>query len=1216
MPEGRVQKMTDGRWVELLKRTYPSGDYEKRLEGLAIEEIRISRETSVWEVFLRCPFLPAEEEQRQIRSAFCDCFGGNVIYQIQYTQTDDTTVQDDVVALQAAPPTDIATLQSDPSVRHGSLPLPGPDEMEAELNQRLAEKQNGMPGKQKGPALYLGRRISGKTSKLSALLDESKNTIIEVRAFRVNDQRLLKAGTLLYDFDVTDYSGSIKVKIFVDPKNQKRVKQNWLKVGAWYRMKGSARYDTYQKDLVFFPDDVMEATEALRQDRADLKRVELHMHTKLSAMDALISPAELIRQAVAWGHDAVAVTDHGVVQAFPELMDAAAKANANAAGQTRLKVIYGMEGYLIEGDGKAFMKDNKKRRKVSQSAEADAGEEESPDRENEQDGWHIILLAKNRTGIRNLYKLVTLSHLEFFRRRPRIPREALTQLREGLIIGSACEAGELFRLVLAGADETTLEAAAAFYDYLEIQPVMNNGYLVRGGVVADEEGLRDLNRKVLALGRKLGKPVAATGDVHFLLPEDEILRRILQAGQKYKDADIQPPLYYRTTEEMLEEFAYLGEEEARRVVVEATRAIADQVEDLQPIPNKLSTPRLPGAREAIEGMVRRKATQLYGEPLPDWIGQRLEREIRSITDYGYADLYYIAHKLVKFSNDNGYIVGSRGSIGSSLVAYLSDITEVNPLAPHYRCPNESCRLVIRGDESLYDCGADMPDMDCPSCGRRMMKEGFHIPFEVFLGFEGEKIPDIDLNFSGEYQTQAQKYTEELFGREHVFKAGTVFTVADKTAFGFVKNYFKDRGLAVREVETERLAGGLTGVRRTTSQHPGGIVVLPEGDEIVNYTPVQRPADDPDSEFVTTHFDYHAIEKCLVKLDILGHDTPTMIRMLTEMTGKDIREIPLDDPSVLSLFRSPEALGIETGESGIETGALGIPEFGTGFVQGMLLDVKPTTLSELVRISGFSHGTDVWLGNARDVLKNNLGTMKEVIGCREDIMLPLIRAGLNPLHAFKIMEKVRRGGGLSGEDVSAMEEAEVPGWYIDSCNKIKYLFPKAHAAAYVTMAFRIAWFKVFEPLAYYAATFTVREGLDGVIAAGGREKIEETMAEIRVKRERKEASAREEDHYTSLELAREMLLRGYSFLPVSLERSGAGRYLIEDGCLRLPFTALPGLGLMAANSIVEARGEKPFRSVEDLRQRAKIGQTLALLLREQGALGDLPDSDQQLLFTVG
>ena len=1215
--------MMDGRWVELLKKTYPSGGYESRLEDLAIEEIRISREKHTWEVFFCCPFRPAEEEERQVLSAFCDCFGDGLAFRIQYRQTDGAAAPGEAAApVEAAAsgeapysdntsPADAGALQADTSIRPDGMFLPGPDDMEAELNKRLAAKQTGMPGKEKGPALFLGRRISGKTSRLSEINDECKNAVIEARAFRINDQRVLKAGTQLYDFDVTDYTGSIKIKIFVDPKTQKRVKQNWLKTGAWYRMKGSARYDAYQKDLVFFPDDVMEGKQGQRQDNATLKRVELHMHTKLSAMDAMITPAELIRQAVAWGHDAVAVTDHGVVQAFPELMDAAAK--ANVSGQGKLKVIYGMEGYLIEGDGKAFMKESKKRKKASISAAADAGEEESPDRESEQDGWHIILLAKNRTGIKNLYKLVTLSHLEFFRRRPRIPREALAELREGLIVGTACEAGELFRMVLAGAVEETLEAVASFYDYLEIQPVMNNAYLVRSGAVADEEGLRDLNRKVLALGRKLGKPVVATGDVHFLLPEDEILRRILQAGLHYKDADIQPPLYYRTTEEMLEEFSWLGEEEAWRVVVEASRAIADQIEDLQPIPDKLSTPRLPGAAEAIEGMVRSKARLLYGDPLPDWIGQRLEREIRSITDYGYADLYYIAHKLVKFSNDNGYIVGSRGSIGSSLVAYLADITEVNPLAPHYRCPNEACCLVVRGDETLYDCGADMPDMDCPSCGRRMEKEGFYIPFEVFLGFEGDKIPDIDLNFSGEYQTQAQKYTEELFGREHVFKAGTVFTVADKTAFGFVKNYFKDRGLAVREVETERLAGGLTGVRRTTSQHPGGIVVLPEGDEIVNYTPVQRPADDPDSEFVTTHFDYHAIEKCLVKLDILGHDTPTMIRMLTEMTGKDIREIPLDDPSVLSLFRSPEALGIESKESGIETGALGIPEFGTGFVQGMLLDIKPTTLSELVRISGFSHGTDVWLGNARDILKNNLGTMKEVIGCREDIMLPLIRAGLNPLHAFKIMERVRRGGGLSGEDVSAMEEAGVSAWYIDSCNKIKYLFPKAHAAAYVTMAFRIAWFKVFEPLAYYATTFSVREGLDGPVAAGGRERIEAAMAEIRAKRERKEATAREEDHYTSFELAREMLLRGYRFLPVSLERSDAGRYLIEDGNLRLPFNALPGLGLSAAHSIVDARREKPFRSVEDLRQRGKVGQAMALLLKEQGALGDLPDSDQQSMF---
>jgi DNA polymerase-3 subunit alpha (Gram-positive type) len=600
--------------------------------------------------------------------------------------------------------------------------------------------------------------------------------------------------------------------------------------------------------------------------------------------------------------------------------------------------------------------------------------------------------------------------------------------------------------------------------------------------------------------------------------------------------------------------------------------------------------------------------------LPDWIGQRLEREIRSITEYGYADLYFIAHKLVKFSHDHGYIVGSRGSVGSSLVAHLADITEVNPLAPHYRCPEPSCKLVIQGDTSLYGCGADMPDQICPNCGTAMHKEGFDIPFEVFLGFEGDKAPDIDLNFSsGEHQTQAQKYTEELFGKDNIFKAGTITTVAEKTAFGFVRNYYKEKGVAVRDIEAERLVGSLTGVRRTTGQHPGGIVVLPKGDDILNYTPVQRPADALDSEFITTHFDYHAIDSCLVKLDILGHDDPAMIRSLANMTGKDIREISLDDQKVMSLFCGPQALELDPAQCGIETGTLGVPEFGTNFVRGMLLDIKPSTFSDLIRISGFSHGTDVWLNNTRDILKENLGTMQDVIGCRDDIMLTLIRDGVNSSHAFRIMEQVRKGNGLKREDIEAMEEAEVPTWYIASCQKIKYLFPKAHAVAYVTMAFRIAWFKVFEPLAFYAATFSVREGLDGAVAAGGIRAVESAMAEIRSKRERREATGTDEDRYVSLELAREMLLRGFDFAPVNLEKSGADMYLPENGKLRLPFTSLSGFGLPTSQSIVAGREEKPYRSIEDLSRRGKVGKSLIAMLKVHGALGSLPESDQQTMF---
>ena len=1191
--------MTDQKWHRLLRDAYPTGDYQKRLEDLEISRIQISRETNTWDIFFRGCSSLSDEERRQIHFALRRGFGAGVGFHLNASEQEKApeAVQMLMTALKGEEGPGGAGERGDEGGQEEEL-----------LNQRLNEKQKAVRGKKSGSGTILGRRISGEPIRLQEVKDESRSLVVEGRVFRVNEIKTLNAGTQRFDFDVTDYTGSIKVKVFLDANGQKRIRRDWLRTGAWYRMKGGVKYDSYTRELVFYPNDIAEGEGSSRRDKAAIKRVELHCHTKLSALDAVTSPRELIEQAAEWGHEAIAVTDHGVVQAFPDIMKASRETGS------RVKVIYGLEGYLIEGDGRAYMERAKRGRKRAGGGKTAAEGEETAAETGEPDSWHIILLAKNRTGVKNLYKLVTLSHMDYFYRRPRIPRDELIKLREGLIVGSACEAGEIFRLILAGAEESALEAAAAFYDYLEIQPLMNNGYLVREGRVPDLEVLRGFNRRIVELGRKLDKPVAATGDVHFLRPEDGALRSILQAGQKYKDADVQPPLYLRTTEEMLKEFDYLGEEEAYRVVVEATRAIAGQTEALDPIPDKLSTPKLPGAREEVEGMVRRKAEELYGTSIPEWIGQRLEREIKSITEYGYADLYYIARKLVKYSNDNGFMVGSRGSVGSSLVAYLADITEVNPLAPHYRCPNPACKRVVPGNADVYGCGADMPDMDCPDCGGPMRKEGFNIPFEVFLGFEGNKAPDIDLNFSsGEQQALAQKYTEEIFGHENVFKAGTIITIAKKTAFGFVKNYFRDRGKEVRDIEAERLVEGLTGVRRTTSQHPGGIVVLPKGDEITNYTPVQHPADDPESGFITTHFDYHAIDGCLVKLDILGHDDPAIMRSLIEATGKDIREISFDDDSVLSLFLGPEALGIDPVSSGVETGTLGVPEFGTGFVRGMLLDTRPSTMSDLIRISGFSHGTDVWLNNTRDILKENLGTMKEVIGCRDDIMLTLIRAGIDPLHAFRIMEQVRRGNGLTREDAGVMEEAGVPQWYIGSCQKIKYLFPKAHAVAYVTMAFRIAWFKIHEPLAFYAATFTVRGGLDGSVAAGGRERIEEVMAEIRAKRDRKESSDTEEDHYTSLELAREMLLRGITFAPVSLEKSDAERFLPEEGKLRLPFNSLPNFGLIAAGNITAGRAVKPYHSVEDLRRRGNIGNSLIQALGDHGALEGLPESDQQTLF---
>lgn len=1188
-------------WQRCVQEAQLPQETAQRLNGLSIKKITVSQADHAWEISFANPFEVTETDRRLAEELLHNVFGKDLKFRLEFEKREIVP--------------DLKGMLQD--IDHSALELISVEAEDEICNERYREKiqQTGRePGeaKENRPQVILGKKITGTPRPLCELQEESANCVVQGRVFKIKDCRKLKAGTMLYDFDITDNTNSIKVKMFIDPERNRKFNPEWLSSGSWYRFKGNVKHDQYTQELTLFPNDIMTVEVAGRTDDAPEKRVELHMHTKLSAMDAVSTTEELIKQAIAWGHEAVAITDHGVVQAFPEAMKRAKVGNDGKLPP--IKVIYGLEGYLVEGDGTQFMaasKTKKSRKKQEPEEGSGTDRDEKADR---RESWHIILLAKNMTGIRNLYKLVTLSHLHYFYKKPRIPRAELEKYREGLIIGSACEAGELYQQILNRASDEMVEKTARFYDYLEIQPIMNNEFMIREGSVRNAEELRDINRRIAELGRKLNIPVAATGDVHFLNPEDEVYRRILLAGQGYGDADTQPPLYLKTTAEMLEEFSYLGEEEARRAVIEVPRQIASQVEFLNPIPDGLQTPKIEGAEETVKDMAAKKAAALYGDPLPELVAKRLDKELGSIIKYGYAVLYLIAHKLVKHSNEDGYVVGSRGSVGSSFVAFLTDITEVNPLPPHYLCPD--CHGIQLGDDTLYGCGSDMPDMDCPHCGARMGKDGFNIPFEVFLGFEGDKVPDIDLNFSGEYQTQAQKYTETLFGAKNVFKAGTISTIADKTAYGFVKNYFADRKLPIRDSEVERLVQGCAGVKRTTGQHPGGIVVLPMGDEITNYTPVQHPADDVNSEFITTHFEYHAIDNCLVKLDILGHDDPTIIRLLGDMTGVNIRMIPLDEPKVLSLFTGPEALGLSKEDSGLETGSLGLPEFGTSFVRGMLMDTQPATFSDLVRISGFSHGTDVWLGNAKDILKSGLGTMKEVIAARDDIMIYLIQAGVSPKHAFKIMEQVRKGKGLKHDDIAAMEEAGVPDWYIQSCQKIKYMFPKAHAVAYVTMAFRIAWFKVYHPLAFYAATFSVRGGgLEGSVAAGGLPKVEKAMEEIRRKRESKEQTAKDEDLYTMLELAREMMLRGYRFQPVDLNKSHQNRFKIapDQSSLQLPFTSLSGLGPNVAQSIVAARNNKPFLSVDDLRVRGRVGKSVIDILRQQGALEGLPESDQQTLF---
>ncbi|MGI6126110.1 MAG: PolC-type DNA polymerase III, partial [Planifilum sp.] len=824
--------------------------------------------------------------------------------------------------------------------------------------------------------------------------------------------------------------------------------------------------------------------------------------------------------------------------------------------------------------------------------------------------FHVVLLVQNATGLKNLYKLISLSHLEYFHRVPRIPRSELEKHREGLIVGSGCEKGELFEAALQKSPQEA-EEIARFYDYIEIQPVEVNRHLIEKGIVESEERLRETNRLLVRIGEKLGKPVVATANVHYLDPWDSIYREILTANQSgFRRKDPLPPVYFRTTEEMLEAFAYLGEEKAREVVITAPRGIADRIEEIAPYPDGTHTPIIEGADEELRRICYETAEQTYGSPLPDIVKERLEKELNSIIKHGFAVIYLISHKLVTKSLSDGYLVGSRGSVGSSFVATMSSITEVNPLPPHYVCPE--CKFSQFVTDGSVASGFDLPDKDCPRCGAKMRKDGHDIPFETFLGFEGDKTPDIDLNFSGEYQPRAHKYTEELFGKEYVYRAGTISTVAEKTAYGYVKKYQEEMGLTLRNAEVERLVRGCTGVKRTTGQHPGGLMVVPQNRDVFDFTPIQRPADDPKARTVTTHFDYHAISGRLLKLDILGHDDPTVIRMLQDLTGVDPKKIPVDDPKVLQLFSGTESLGVTPEEIGCLTGTLGIPEFGTRFVRQMLEDTRPTTFGELVRISGLSHGTDVWLNNAQELIRSGTAVLSEVIATRDDIMLYLIYKGMKPKTAFKIMEKVRKGKGLTEEEEKEMKEYGIPDWYISSCRKIKYMFPKAHAVAYVLMAVRIAWFKVYYPAEYYATYFTVRaDDFDLELVLKGPEVVNRRIHEIDEKGA--DASPKEKGLLTVLESAREMMARGLSFLPIDLYRSDATRFLVDGDALLPPFSSVSGIGVNAARNIVKAREEGHFLSIEDFQKRSRVSSAVVEVLERLGCLRDLPESNQLTLF---
>ena len=1254
------------------------------------------------------------------------------------------------------------------------------------LQQMLAQQYDlrrvllhfrGMSAQKGDSGMVWGKPFTGKVTPIRELNIKMGNAVVEGRVFKAECYETRRKGMWTLNFNITDEHGSVAVRKAMDEKEAK-VLGGAVSDGMWLRIQGKVELTYDGRDIVLRPVNIMKAAHPGRQDNAPEKRVELHLHTQMSSMDALTDVGKVVKQAAAWGHPAIAITDHGTVQAFPKARDAA---------KGKIKVLYGVEGYYVNNlddriavhgaqdqdfddeivcfdiettglkvtreaiteigavvlkNGKitdtfqtfvnpgrrltpeiigltgitdamladapslkealtAFLQFVNGRVLAAHNAEFDisfiragcrkVGLEFEPTyidslilaqnllpelhkykldivaehldlpafnhhRASDDAGMvgymlvpffekmrrelgisrlqeingemeklrplgggsrhpkHIIILAKNKLGLKHLYQLVSASNLKYFKRYPIIPKTELVTHREGLIIGSACEAGELFRAVADHKDWAELRRIASFYDYLEIQPICNNMFMLRNGTVQSEEELRELNRTIVRLGRELGKPVCATGDVHFQEPEDEVYRHILLASKKFADADAPLPIYFKTTEEMLEEFAYLGQEEAHRVVIDDPRSIADRIEEIELLPpGRLFPPRLENSEQELHDKVWNKCHELYGDEPPQLVVDRLNVELKSILGK-YDVVYMSAQKLVQRSLENGYLVGSRGSVGSRLVAYMSGITEVNSLPPHYRCPK--CRHTEFVTDGSYGCGADMPDKECPECGTKYVKDGFDIPFETFLGYGGGKVPDIDLNFSGEYQARAHQHAIEMFGKTQVFRAGTIGTLAEKTAFGMVKKYLEERGESAGNAELDRLTLGCVGVRRTTGQHPGGLVVVPDDMDVEDFTAVQHPADDPDSDTVTTHFEYHCMEDNLLKLDMLGHDDPTMIRMLEDLTGVNARAIPLDDPDTMSIFTSSKVLGFENDEILGPTGAVAIPEFNTRFTRGMLMDTMPKDFNTLVRLSGFSHGTDVWLGNARDLIVGGTASVLETVGCRDDIMLYLISMGLDPKMSFKIMEAVRKGkvkkGGFQEGWEEAMREHQVPDWYIGSLAKIGYLFPKAHAVAYVMMAFRIAWFKVHEPLAFYATFFSIRaKAFDAEYCCAGMDAVKQKIREIE---NNKDATDVEQNLLVTLEVCYEFYLRGFHFDTISIYDSDATHFKVTENGLLPPFVTVRGLGETAALDTVEKRQGKTFVSVEEFATTCnKLSKTHIEQLKALGAFAGMADTSQVALF---
>jgi DNA polymerase III subunit alpha, Gram-positive type len=1262
------------------------------------------------------------------------------------------------------------------------------EKQEVQQKEKPAFKKNYV--KQRLPEdkdIFYGRNFEGEETEIHEIIDEMGEVVVRGKIIQLETREIRNEKTIVM-FAVTDFTDTIKAKVFT--KNERLPELlDKLKEGAFIKMKAVAMMDQFEHDIALGSvsgiKTIPDFTEK-RMDHSPVKRVELHCHTTMSDMDGVTDVKKLLKTAMGWGHQAMAITDHGVVQAFPD-------ANHCVEGKD-FKVIYGMEGYLVDdiknivtdsrgqsldstfvvfdiettgfsavndriieigavkvengmitekfsefvnperpipfeiekltsindrmvedapnisvilpkfmdfcggsvlvahnadfdtgfirhncevlglpydytyvdtlGIARSFLEGLKnykldtvveamgctlanhhravddagatadvfvrflerfKKKNIRDLDELNTYSAMSVDAIKKLKTYHIILLAKNEIGRINLYRLVSLSHLDYYARRPRIPKSVLAKYREGLIIGSACEAGELFRAVVDERPEEEIARIVEFYDYLEIQPTGNNEFMIRDpkmtkvSTVAD---LQELNRKIVELGEKFNKPVCATCDVHFLNPEDEVYRRIIMSNKGFGDADLQPPLYLRTTEEMLEEFQYLGAEKAEEVVVTNTNRIADMIDRISPVRPDKCPPVIENSAGILRDICYNRAHELYGEDLPDIVTERLERELNSIIGNGFAVMYIIAQKLVWKSVADGYLVGSRGSVGSSFVAYMAGITEVNSLQAHYLCPK--CHYVDFDSDYVKSfsgrSGCDMEDRVCPVCGEPLMKEGHDIPFETFLGFKGNKEPDIDLNFSGDYQSKAHAYTEVIFGKGKTFRAGTVGTLADKTAYGYAMHYYEEHEQHKRSCELDRISSGCVGVRRTTGQHPGGIIVVPHGEEIYSFTPVQHPANDQTTKIITTHFDYHSIDHNLLKLDILGHDDPTMIRMLEDITGVDATKIRLDDPEVLSLFHGLEALHIKPEDiGGTDLGSLGIPEFGTEFVMQMLRDTKPKAFSDLVRISGLSHGTDVWLGNAQTLIQEGKAQISTAICTRDDIMIYLIDKGVESEQSFKIMESVRKGKGLTPDYEKVMKEHDVPDWYLWSCKKIKYMFPKAHAVAYVMMGIRIAWFKIHEPLAYYAAFFTIRAtAFDYGLMCQGKAAIDN---HIKAYKANPNLSKKEQDTLRDMKIVQEFYARGFEFLKIDLYQSDAIKFQVAEGKLLPPFSVIEGMGGIAAEALAVAahaeteRGEK-FLSKDDIRQKAKVSQTVLDTMAELGLLGGLPESNQLSIFDFG